>query len=115
MLHLALAPLLNGTLFYNNNDARVKCSTVFGNCKNKKHIGAFTLLTKTTKHIFDTNLTIVQRKLRFWGEKNTQIPISVIRGGRGGRSAGAGRVRGAAAAAGAGRRKRKRVNCSWEL
>ena len=80
MLHLALAPLLNGTLFYNNNDARVKCSTVFGNCKNKKHIGAFTLLTKTTKHIFDTNLTIVQIKIL--GGNNTQIPITVIRGVR---------------------------------
>jgi len=70
MLHLALAPLLNGTLFYNNNDARVKCSTVLGNCKNKKHIGAFTLLTKTTKHIFDTNLTIVHIKI-LGGKKYT--------------------------------------------
>ncbi len=47
------------------------------------------------------------------------IPISVIRGGRGGRSAGAGGVRGAAAAAGrsagagAGRRRGRRVSCSW--
>jgi hypothetical protein len=45
----------------------------------KKHISAFTLLTKTTKHIFHTKLTIVQRKSTFWGESqekytNPQFP-----------------------------------------
>ena len=109
MLHLALAPLLNGTLFYNNNDARVKCSTVLGNCENKKHIGAFTLLTKTTKHIFDTNLTIVQRKSRFWGGKNTQTPNSHISNQRreGGKECGSGKGEGCRSGSGSGKKKGK--------
>ncbi len=41
------------------------------NCKKKKHIGAFTLLTKTTKQTFhyfyDAKLTIVQHKSTIGG------------------------------------------------
>ena len=78
MLHLALAPLLNGTLLITMHESNVALFLEI--VKIKKHIGAFTLLTKTTKHIFDTNLTIVQIKIL--GGKNTQIPITVIRGVR---------------------------------
>jgi hypothetical protein len=65
-------------LLYNNNGARAKCSTNnIVNCswilkivKKRIHIGAFTLLTKTTKHTFHNGakLTIVQHKSTFWGE-----------------------------------------------
>ncbi len=80
----------------------------------KKHIGAFTLLTKTTKHIFDTNLTIVQRKSRFWGgKKYTNSHISNHRRD-GGKECGSGKGEGCRSGSGSGKKKGKE-SCLWEL